>query len=180
MARYDLRIAGRDVTVQVEDKGEGVLEATVGTDRLEVAYRIVDESMIRLAVGGKAVNAFVASAAQGTLVNIDGTTWLVQDMRDDAASPARRGRLSAAPKEVTPPMPSVVVRILVSAGDPVRKGDPVVVVSAMKMETTLVAPFDGTVKAVSCAEGDKVAPGQILVHIDPDEGRFQERHRPEG
>jgi Pyruvate carboxylase len=40
------------------------------------------------------------------------------------------------------------------------------VLSAMKMETTLVSPFDGIVKAVNTSSGDKVLPGDILVEIE--------------
>ncbi|MRR35573.1 hypothetical protein EG829_13030, partial [bacterium] len=51
-------------------------------------------------------------------------------------------------------------------GDTVTKGQGVVVVSAMKMETTLQAPFAGMVTRVNTAEGDKVMPGMILVDIE--------------
>jgi biotin carboxyl carrier protein len=67
----------------------------------------------------------------------------------------------------------VVVKILVAAGDDVRQGDGLVVVSAMKMETTLSAPFDARVAGINAAEGDKVMPGDILVDLEaqaPDEG----------
>ncbi|MDY0223131.1 MAG: acetyl-CoA carboxylase biotin carboxyl carrier protein subunit, partial [Desulfobacterium sp.] len=50
--------------------------------------------------------------------------------------------------------------------DPVEKGDPVVVVSAMKMETTLTAPHGGTVTRIGVKQGDKVMPGDILVDIE--------------
>jgi pyruvate/2-oxoglutarate dehydrogenase complex dihydrolipoamide acyltransferase (E2) component len=63
-------------------------------------------------------------------------------------------------------MPAVVVSILVSQGDCVKQGDRVVVVSAMKMETTLTAPYDGRVRTVHVAVGDKVMPGQVLVDIE--------------
>jgi 3-methylcrotonyl-CoA carboxylase alpha subunit len=61
-----------------------------------------------------------------------------------------------------------VVRILVAAGDTVEKGQGVVVVSAMKMEMTLVAPYSGTVRAVNTQVGDQVSPGEILAEIEPD------------
>ncbi|MBW1811820.1 MAG: biotin/lipoyl-binding protein, partial [Deltaproteobacteria bacterium] len=51
--------------------------------------------------------------------------------------------LRQLPREVTPPMPAVVVRVLVAVGDEVKQGQALVVVSAMKMETTLVAKFSG-------------------------------------
>jgi biotin carboxyl carrier protein len=60
----------------------------------------------------------------------------------------------------------------VSAGDAVVKGQAVVIVSAMKMETTLVAPFDGTVSKVNVAEGDKVMPGDVLVDIEKDSAAY--------
>jgi biotin carboxyl carrier protein len=63
-------------------------------------------------------------------------------------------------------MPSVVVRIPVSEGDWVRKGQAVIVLTAMKMETTLTAPFPGRVTKINVAEGEKVMPGRILVDIE--------------
>jgi biotin carboxyl carrier protein len=66
-------------------------------------------------------------------------------------------------------MPSVVVRIMTAEGDEVKKGQGVVVVSAMKMETTLQAPFKGRVLKINVAEGEKVMPGQVLVDIEREE-----------
>ena len=71
--------------------------------------------------------------------------------------------------DITPKTPSVVVSVAVNVGDTVSKGQTLVVLSAMKMETTLAAPFDGTVSEVNTAEGDKVAPGDILVVIEKKE-----------
>jgi pyruvate carboxylase len=65
-------------------------------------------------------------------------------------------------------MPAVVVRIQVSEGDSVKQGQGVIVVESMKMETTLTAPFNGRVRTVNVAVGDKVMPGRILVDIDRD------------
>ncbi len=173
--RYNLRIAGRDVTVVLEATGENSVEATVGSRSMQASYRVVDDTAIRLAVGGRPVKVYIAATPQGTFVNVEGTTWLVQDKDEDAQAGYRSRRPAQSPKEVTPPMPSVVVRILVNVGDRVDRGDGVVVVSAMKMETTLTAPFAGTVRKISCAEGDKVAPGMILVDIEPDgQGRAED------
>jgi biotin carboxyl carrier protein len=66
-------------------------------------------------------------------------------------------------------MPSVVERIMVAEGDLVEKGQSVIVVSAMKMEATLQAPFKGKVLKINVAEGDKVMPGQILADIEREE-----------
>jgi 3-methylcrotonyl-CoA carboxylase alpha subunit len=64
-------------------------------------------------------------------------------------------------------MPGKVVKVFVVAGDAVTAGQPLVVVEAMKMETTLSAEIDGTVKAVNANAGDTVDAGAVLVEITP-------------
>ena len=60
------------------------------------------------------------------------------------------------------PMPGSVVQVLVEAGATVAKGDPLVVVEAMKMEHVIRAPHDGVVERVDVAVGDVVADGTEL------------------
>ncbi len=60
------------------------------------------------------------------------------------------------------PMPGMVVKYLKNVGDAVSKGDPVVILEAMKMENALVAPCDGVVKENSFSSGDTVAKGAAL------------------
>jgi biotin carboxyl carrier protein len=66
-------------------------------------------------------------------------------------------------------MPSMVERILVVVGEMVEKGQSAIVVTAMKMEATLCAPYRGIVLKINVAEGDKVMPGQILIEIEKEE-----------
>ena len=63
-------------------------------------------------------------------------------------------------------MPGTVIRLEVAAGDTVRARQPLVVLEAMKMEIPVSSPFDGTVKAVHAAEGDRVAGGALLVDLE--------------
>lgn len=63
------------------------------------------------------------------------------------------------------PMPGQVLKVLVDPGQKVVRGDPLVVLEAMKMEHTLRAAVDGTVEKIMVAPGDVVGPGQVLVRI---------------
>ena len=63
------------------------------------------------------------------------------------------------------PMPGVVVDVKVAVGDAVSAGDPMIVLSAMKMETVCAASIDGIVSGVSVAMGDALQPGDLLVTI---------------
>ena len=59
-----------------------------------------------------------------------------------------------------------VLKIEKKVGEAVKKGDPVVVVEAMKMEINSVAPEDGTVASIDCAVGDTVEAGAVLATLN--------------
>jgi biotin carboxyl carrier protein len=165
---YTLRIAGRDIPLDIDLTGEGTLSGTVDGREVKGSCRVISENRVLVELDGKVVNAFLAEGPDGMLVHAGGIAYLVQDADTlSRAGSKRRGK--ELPQSVTPPMPAVVVRIMASPGDRVEKGQAVAVVSAMKMETTLQAPYAGTVAKVNTAEGEKVMPGQILMDIERDE-----------
>lgn len=93
----------------------------------------------------------------------------------DAAAPAA----APAPAAVAPaatsgpgagapvkaPLPGVVTKILVSAGQAVKKGDTVLVLEAMKMENNITAEADGKVTGICVSAGDSVMEGTTLLTI---------------
>ncbi len=68
--------------------------------------------------------------------------------------------------EVRTMMPGKVVRFVIKPGDPVEKGDGVIVVEAMKMQNELKAPKAGTLKEFRVSEGDTVGAGDVLAIIE--------------
>ncbi|MFO7311086.1 MAG: biotin/lipoyl-containing protein [Bacillota bacterium] len=70
---------------------------------------------------------------------------------------------------VPAPMPGTVAEVRVQPGDRVRRGDVLLVLTAMKMENEIPAPAAGVVKAVSVAAGATVNSGDRLVQLAPEE-----------
>ncbi|UNE62977.1 acetyl/propionyl/methylcrotonyl-CoA carboxylase subunit alpha [Xanthomonas oryzae] len=117
----------------------------------------------------------------GLRVEMDGRQWRVQVLRDgslltliDAAQRATfhyHDALMEADQPaqdaggLTAPMPGRIVSLAATVGQPVTRGQALVVLEAMKMEHTLHAPSDGTVQAYLVAEGDLVADGAALVEF---------------
>jgi biotin carboxyl carrier protein len=66
-------------------------------------------------------------------------------------------------------MPGLVLKLVVKQGDVVAKGAPLIILEAMKMEHQITAPFDGTVAAIHCKEGELVQPGVDLVDVTRNE-----------
>lgn len=88
-----------------------------------------------------------------------------------AAAPAPAPAPAAAPAPagattVEAPMPGKILNIKVSEGQAVKFGEVVVIMEAMKMETEIVAPADGTVSKILVKAGDSVDTGAALVALN--------------
>lgn len=87
------------------------------------------------------------------------------------AQPERDALLSASTKKashggkLTVSMPGKVVKVLVSMGDRVGPGQPVLIIEAMKMENEVRSPGPGHVQKIHVKEGDNVEAGTLLVEI---------------
>ncbi len=64
------------------------------------------------------------------------------------------------------PMPGLVLRIIVAAGDTVKKGDALLVLEAMKMENVIKASGDGVVKKIAVTEKTAVEKGAVLIEFE--------------
>lgn len=82
-----------------------------------------------------------------------------------AAAPAAPAAGPGAGNPVKAPLPGVVTKVLVAAGQAVKKGDTVLVLEAMKMENNITAESDGSVTGICVAPGDSVMEGTVLLTI---------------
>jgi len=71
----------------------------------------------------------------------------------------------AIAERITAPMPGRIVQVHIKAGQAVGRGEPLMVLEAMKMEHTLSAPADATVETVEAAVGDQIVEGAVLVRF---------------
>lgn len=167
---YRLRVGERTETVSVSPGETGDRAGmTLGGTAHEVSWSMVDPFHLHLVVDGRTFRVFGAETEGGTILWIEGRPYRVEDLDLGVSGPRRRAGAEASPGQVTPPMPAVVIRILVTEGERVVKGQGLLVVAAMKMETTLKAPYGGTVTRIAVALQAKVAPGDILVTIEKEE-----------
>ncbi|XP_055716132.1 methylcrotonoyl-CoA carboxylase subunit alpha, mitochondrial [Phlebotomus papatasi] len=76
---------------------------------------------------------------------------------------------AAAHNQVVSPMPGVLDKVFVKAGDKVKAGDPLAVIIAMKMEHMLKAPKDAVVKSVGGQPGQNMAKGAVIVAFESED-----------
>lgn len=72
---------------------------------------------------------------------------------------------ASADGTVVSPMPGTIVQLMAAQGDKVSKGQPILVLEAMKMENEITAAKDGVLSELRVAEGQTVAGGEILFTI---------------
>lgn len=82
-----------------------------------------------------------------------------------AAAPVAAKAAPAAGGSVVSPMPGTILKVNVSAGETVQKGQTVLVLEAMKMENEITAPASGTVTDLKVVAGQTVANGELLFSI---------------
>lgn len=67
--------------------------------------------------------------------------------------------------DIKAPMPGLVLDVMVTEGQMLKKGDSVLILEAMKMENVLKAPSDGQIKKITVIKGEKVEKNKVLVHL---------------
>ena len=148
-----------DATIAAGPAGDRVVTSTAGTVALKIDG--VHGARVRYVVNGHIRDADVVRYGVEITVYRAGEafTFAVPDALEaieDAATGEDR---------VVAPMPGLVKLVLARAGAKVAKGEPLVVLEAMKMEHTLTAPRDGSIAEVMVASGDLVQDGMVLVRL---------------
>jgi biotin carboxyl carrier protein len=164
--KYFVTVNGRPHEVSVIER-LGELEVTVDGKRLDIAYEEVDRlGQVAVRCEGKSFGISIDGTASSVTAVIAGHLYAVEleDERERAAHAAARAatRGGGVVKSV---MPGIVVQLLVKPGDKVEKGQPLLVLEAMKMQNEIAAPADGTVKAVHVSEKQAVGSGEKLVTL---------------
>jgi len=149
---YELRHRGESYRLAVSQIAPDRYRVTVDRQSIELLVRRLGRHERRLEVRGQTHRTLTSSQGDELLVEVDGVPHRIS--RDD-------GGLVRAPG------PALVVSIPVSPGDVVEAGDVVVVTEAMKMESSLSAPFRGRVKRVLVDENVHVAAQAPLVVLEP-------------
>ena len=167
---YRLKIGEAVLSVQCDAPDDGSFKALIDGNEVHVCAKRISSHQMQLVLNGRAVTAFVNGETDARELFVNGRSCTVEDADLLAQRAAAGGRSAASPpSDVSPPMPAVVMSVLVAEGDQVERSQPLIVVAAMKMETTLIAPYSGIVSRIHVREGDKVAARQTLMDIEKSE-----------
>ena len=161
--RVTLSRRGADTVVDYAFGRSGVTLSVDGTS-LDVVLHDCASDRVEVTVDG--IRRVFATHISGDVIDVDSDLGASEyDVRPRLPEPSE----TVAAGSLTAPMPGAVVRVLVTAGESVAAGQPLVVLEAMKMEHTVAAPAAGTVVTVSVTAGQQVDAGTVLVVVDDPE-----------
>lgn len=93
-------------------------------------------------------------------------TFIAAAPRQTASAPASASGAKSVPGTVSSPLPGSIIKIMVSVGQAVKRGDTLLTMESMKMENNIKAEKDGVVKAILVQQGQSVMQGDPLIDLE--------------
>ena len=159
----------REIAVIVRRRRDGTLGLELPGGNVEATARRQADGALGIVLG---TETFEARVVRRTLNDgaIEYTGFAGGESRRlllvDPLDVTQYEAIASGDAAVRSPLPGKIIDLRVKAGDSVSKGQPLLVLEAMKMEHTLSAPADGKVKSVRYAVGEQVAEGAELVELE--------------
>jgi 3-methylcrotonyl-CoA carboxylase alpha subunit len=158
--RFDYQFLGQTHTVQLTTLHDGALQLSLAQELGLFSFVPVTDG-IDVCFGGQ--RQIVNVYRNGAVVHVFTPRGATQIMAIDAL--AHAGEVPQEGGRLTAPMPGKVVSFAVKVGEMVKRGQPLAVMDAMKMEHTIAAPIDGVVAELLYAPGDQVVEGAELLKL---------------
>jgi 3-methylcrotonyl-CoA carboxylase alpha subunit len=163
--RLRYRSGEREYELEVERTGVGGLRIRLDGGVTAVEMLSSENGRLRAVVDGRPIVAGFAFDGRSALVSLGGESYRLTKPPPPDVDGAGPGGPDAAGEGLTAPMPGTVVRVLVGEGEEVEEGQLLLVIEAMKMEQSVVAPRAGRVASLPYGEGTLVPGGAVLAEI---------------
>ena len=160
---HAIRLVPEDGGFAATVDGEAHRVAWVASGRRTAAAGGTTVEEHALEIDGRVVRAVVARGRDRVQVALAGRVYTFETGEE-----TRQATAGAGSGTVVAPMPGKVLAVLVAPGERVAIGQPLIVLEAMKMESTLTADVAGSVRTVAAVAGATVAGGDVLVEIEAD------------
>jgi biotin carboxyl carrier protein len=162
---YITSVNGKDFSVEILDEHNVKVDNKI----FEVNFiSIADQPVFSLIMDGKSFEAYVYPGDDDYQVLLQGRSYSVkvEDEREKRLRAAGGSTVSQSSEyHLKSPMPGMVVSLPIEEGQPVTKGQVLVILESMKMQNELKSPRDGTLARVRVKPGDSVEQRQPLLSV---------------
>lgn len=166
----EIKLDNRVASVELLEQNENFLKVKVDDKVYDVDLMHNDEGVFSILSRGRSYNIELVQSDKPKhyLAYTLYSNYDVEVIDAETRYLRNRGAgvMQSSEKQVSSPMPGKVVKIPVSLGDRVAKGDTVVVISAMKMESEYKAAVDGVISKICVSEQETIGANQVLIEIE--------------
>jgi 3-methylcrotonyl-CoA carboxylase alpha subunit len=160
-----LRERDSDIHCRIEYLSDGDLRVHGPESSLVVQGSLDGDGGLDAVIEGRRLRAGIVRQNDDVVVLLPGESHRLTIIDPRAAGDAEEG----GGGQLTAPMPGKIVQVLVAEGAKVEKGQPLLILEAMKMEHTISAPARGTVAKLPFRAGDQVAEGAVLLNLETED-----------
>lgn len=162
------KLGDQSYTVEIEEIGKALYRVAVDGNEFLVDGKKTGRTNYSLIVDNRSFEIEVDNTDDEYRVLVDGRNYRIDlvDERRVRVGGTQSGLEVRGRQFVSVPMPGKIIAVLVAEGDPVEKGQGLVIVEAMKMENEVRSPVTGAVKEIKVKPGDTVEGGALLVIVE--------------
>lgn len=150
-------------------RAAAVYRLHLGDRQIPVDLATAADGRAWLTLGERHVEVVIATRGDDVFVHVDGEAYQLRYQHPLNRLAAQAG--GSAEDHIRAPMPGSIVIVSVKAGDTVTKGQTLLVMESMKMETTVAAPRDGVIAAVTYEKGQTFDRDALLLSFEPMEAK---------
>jgi biotin carboxyl carrier protein len=140
-----------------------------GENNYKVDLTKLTENAFSIKINNKIYEATVERTEGGYVITINGNSFktTVRSLLEEKANEYLQKREGAnADGKIKAPMPGLIVKVLKAEGEAIQKGEPLIILEAMKMENEIRATVSGIIKSVKVNENSSVEKGALLLEIN--------------
>ena len=170
MPRYLVNVDDKEFDIELEYISEKYI-ANINGEKFEIESHLLGEKRSIMLIDGKSLEVDVRSNGfdstrtvfiLGQEVPVTIENYNLAQLKKTAGMSSEK----TMDKLLKAPMPGLVLELKVSEGSTVKKGDPLLIIEAMKMENVIKASGDGIIKEISVEAGQSVEKGDSLMEFE--------------
>jgi len=156
---------GKKINVEIE-KNNNDFNLTIDNEKKNISITRFSDNCLLINYKNQTKKYYFSKSGKFIFVNSDGFSSKLEIVDEEEENQFSFDKNSGNKDNIKAPMPGSIVKVLVESGQKVSEGEPLIIVEAMKMETTLYSSIDGIVTELNVQAGEQVDSDKILLVVE--------------
>ncbi len=154
----------KEFRLSLEEKTENYILVSLGKRKYKVSVEFLSSDEILLSIDGKIYDIIINSNSLHYSVGVNGKFFKIE--RKSALRILEEKVGKSKKQDIRTSMPGRVLKVFVEEGSKVKKGQPILVLEAMKMQNEIKSPQSGVITRISPKTGDSIETGSLLFSVE--------------